>query len=153
MILPSTIVAFLGLGTQEFMLLLFIVFIPSVLFLIAFVFYILTLQSTLRLISIKNRKMPPNNVWLLLIPLFGLVWHFFVIRDMASSIHDEAIDKNIQLNEPKPAYDIGLAMCIVNCLIFVPGVFIAALILWILYWVKIAGYRNQLIQIVRPTYN
>jgi len=140
----STIIALLNIGTQEFILLFFVFFIPGVLFLIAFIFYILTLQSTLNSVSIKNRKMPPNHVWLLLIPFFGLVWHFFVIRDMASSIHDEAIDRNIQLNEPKPAYNIGLAMCIVSCLFFVRGAFIAALVLWILYWVKISGYKNQL---------
>jgi hypothetical protein len=141
----TTIIAFFNLGAQELILLFFITFIHGVLLLIACVFYILTLQSTLNSISINNRKMAPNQVWLLLIPIFGLVWHFFIIRDMASSIHDEAVNRNIQLNELKPAYNIGLAMCIVSCLFFVPGAFIATLVLWILYWVKISGYKNQLV--------
>lgn len=142
--------AFLNLGSTEFILLLVI---PFALFLIPFIFYLFSLQATLSTISIKNRKMPPSNVWLLLIPVFGLVWHFFVVKDLASSISDEAVDKNIRLHEPRPGYNIGLAMCILNCLIFIPGVSIAALVLWIMYWVKIAGYKNQLIQSIRPSYN
>lgn len=143
--LTFTQLAFLNLGTQEFILLLFAFLIPVVLLLIVGVFYLLTLQSTLNAISVKNRKMPSGQVWLLLIPLFGLFWHFIIIRDLASSIHNEAVDRNIRINEPRPGYNIGLAMCILNCLFFIPGAGIAALILWILFWVKIAGYKTQLI--------
>jgi|SRR5690606_31525500 len=145
-----SVLAFLNLGPAEIILVLVI---PFVLFIIPFIFYILTLQATLSAISIKNRRMPPSNVWLLLIPVFGLIWHFVVVKDLASSISDEAVDRNIRLDEPSPAYNIGLGMCILNCLIFIPLVGIAALVLWIMYWVKISGYRNQLLQSIRPTYN
>lgn len=93
--------------------------------------------------------MPSVNVWLLLIPIFGLVWHFIVINKLADSISAEATSKDIKITEPRPAYQIGLAMCILNCLFFIPGVNvltgIAGLVCWILYWVKITAYKNMLL--------
>lgn len=113
------------------------------------IFYLITLQSTLSNISIENRKMPPSNVWLLLIPLFGTIWHFIIVNNLADSIKAEANSKNVKLNETRPAYNIGLAMCILNCLFFIPFVNIltgiAGFVCWIIYWVKINSYNNMLI--------
>lgn len=133
-------------GTTEWIL----IFICLGLVLIPAIFYIVTLQSTFNTISAENRKMSSSNVWLLLVPLFGIVWHFIVVDNLATSINAEAKSKDIKIAEPRPAYNIGLAMCILNCLFFIPGVNFftgtAALICWILYWVKIAGYKNILIR-------
>ena len=126
---------------------IFIIIILGI-FLIPTIFYLITLQSTLEAISFENRKMPLSNVWLLLIPLFNLVWHFFVVNALADSIKAEAEAKNIRLDESRPGYDVGLAMCILHCCSVIPviGVFatIGGLICWIVYWVKIAGYKNTL---------
>lgn len=117
--------------------------------LIPTIFYLISLQSTLNAISIANRKMPSGNVWLLLIPLFGTVWHFIIVNNLADSIKAEANSKNIKITESRPAYNVGLAMCILNCLFFIPGLNIlsgiAGLICWILYWVKISSYKNLLL--------
>lgn len=117
--------------------------------LIPTIFYLISLQSTFNTISITNRKMPSGNVWLLLIPLFGTVWHFIIVNNLADSIKAEANSKNIEIAEPRPAYNVGLAMCILNCLFFIPGLNIltgiAGLICWILYWVKISSYKNLLL--------
>ncbi|MFT3701216.1 MAG: hypothetical protein QM802_02545 [Agriterribacter sp.] len=116
---------------------------------IPIIFYLITLQSTLSTISIENRKMPSGNVWLLLIPLFGTVWHFIVVNKLASSIKAEGDSLSIKLEEQKPGYNIGLAMCILNCLFIIPGVnvltSIAGLVCWIIYWVKISSYKNILL--------
>lgn len=116
--------------------------------LIPFIFYLVTLQSTLRIVSPENRKMPPSNVWLLLIPVFGLIWHFIVVSRMADSISAEAKAKGIPVSEPKPAYGFGLVMCILKCMLFLPILHfyagVAALVCWIIYWVKIAEYKNRL---------
>ena len=112
------------------------------------IFYLITLQSTLQTISSENRTMPPSNVWLLFIPLFGVIWHFIIINNMADSIKAEANSKNIKLDEARPGYNVGLAMCILNCLFFIPGLNIltgiAGLVCWIVYWVKINNYKNTL---------
>ena len=113
------------------------------------IFYLINLQSTFDTISVENRKMASRNVWLLLIPLFGTVWHFIIVKNLADSIKAEANSNNIKINELRPAYNIGMTMCILNCLFFIPGLNfftgIAGLICWILYWVKINSYKSILV--------
>ena len=132
-------------GGGEWILILMVMgllFIPKI-------FYLLTLQSTLSTISVQNRKMAPANVWLLLIPLFNLVWHFNVVKNLSESIKAEATEKNVSIGEPNPAYNLGLAMCILNCLFIIPVVgtvaAFAGFICWIIYWLKIAGYKKLLV--------
>ena len=73
----------LGLpGGMEFMF----VFMLLGVALIPLIFYLLLLQNTLRLISPENREMPAENVWLLLIPVFNLVWQFIVLDRLTHSI-------------------------------------------------------------------
>lgn len=126
----------------------FLIFIALGGILIPAIFYLMTLQSTLESVSKENRKMPSENVWLLLIPLFNLVWHFIVVKNLADSIKAEADSKGIMIAELKPAYNIGLAMCILSCLNFVPVLNfftgIAAMVCWIIYWVKISNYKKIL---------
>ena len=135
-------------GSSEWILIFFVLGGLSLFVLIPKIFYLLTLQSTLNNISPENRKMQPSNVWLLLIPLFSLIYHFYVIKYVAESIRAEADSMGRHLAEPMPAYHVGLAMCILNCLVVVPGVniltSIAGLVCWIVYWVKIADYKNIL---------
>ena|SRR5690242_14728159 len=78
------------------------------LFLIPAIFFLLTLQNTLRAISPENRRMPPSNVWLLFIPLFNLVWQFIVVDRISQSIGAECARLNIPVTDPKPTYSIGL---------------------------------------------
>lgn len=112
------------------------------------VFYFLTLQNCLKNVSPENRKMPPANVWLLFIPLFGTVYQFIVVGKIADSLAAEFQKRGINDPEPRPGYNIGLAYCI--C--FVAGVVpligglasLAGLVCWIIYWVKINNYKNQL---------
>lgn len=136
-------------GTSEWALISIVILLSIGLLLIPRIFYLITLQSAFNAVSEENRKMPSAHVWLLLIPLFGIVWHFIVIDKLAGSISAEANAKGIQIAEPRPAYNIGLAMCILNCMFFIPGLNvltgIAGLICWILYWVKITSYKNTLL--------
>jgi hypothetical protein len=136
-------------GGSEWVVILFIALLLVALILIPKIFYLITLQSTLKAISEENRKMPPNNVWLQLIPLFGIVWHFIIVKNMADSISAEANLKNIKIDEQKPAYNIGLAMCILNCFFIIPYLNIltgiASLICFILYWTKINSYKSKII--------
>ncbi len=48
--------------------------------LVPFVFYCLSLQKALNRCSPECRAMNPGMVWLMFIPLFNLVWHFFVVH-------------------------------------------------------------------------
>ena len=107
-------------------------------------FYCLTLQRTLDEISIENRKMPSGQVWLTLIPLFGLVWQFFIVNKMADSLKAEFAKRNIIAQEVRPGYTIGLAYCILFCLGIIPLMRIVGIVCWIKYWVKISKYKTML---------
>lgn len=134
------------MDSQESLMYMFIVIVCTLL--VAFIIYITTLQATLNEVSPENRKMPSGQVWLLLIPIFGAVWHFVVVARMAESLSCEFALRGITPDDPRPGYTIGLVMNIFLLGAFMPllGVLasIGGLIYWIIYWVKISGYKNQL---------
>ena len=117
--------------------------------LVPLIFYLLTLQRALSRCSVECRTLSPGLVWLLLIPLFSLVWHFIVVTRLAKSLHNEFANRNI-VAEPTPGQGIGLAMCILAAASVIPYVGgltgIAAFICWIIYWVKIANYSARLLE-------
>jgi hypothetical protein len=92
--------------------------------------------------------MPPGRVWLLLIPIFNLVWHFVVVLNLARSLGSELRSRNVPNADPEPAKALGLAMCILFVGSAIPKVgtvlWFAGLICWIVYWVKIEGYSRAL---------
>ena len=135
----ATGVSFVGI-----LVILLIVFAVS---LIPAIFYILTLQKSLNRCSPENRAMAPGMVWLLLIPLFNLVWHFFVVINIAKSLGAEFQKRGIA-EELEPGKKIGLIMCILACCGIVPllGILcsLGAFVCWIIYWIKIAGFSSKL---------
>ena len=119
-------------------------------FLIPAIFYLLTLQNTLKAIHPLNRMMQPGNVWLMFIPLFNLVWMFIMISRIADSIKNE-LNARGSITTDRPTYGVGLAWCI----LFLMGRFVstiqplgaplslAGLICWIIHWVKVNEYKKQ----------
>ena len=111
------------------------------------VFFILTQQRALSKCSPANQTMSPGLAWLQIIPLFGFVWQFFVVSAVANSLGNEFRTRGM-MEEDKPGYGVGLAMCITRICVIIPilGFFslIASLVLWIVYWVKIAGFSQKL---------
>lgn len=121
--------------------------IAFALFLVPAIFYLLTLQKALNRCSPESRAMQPGMVWLMFIPLFNLVWHFFVVINTAKSLGAE-FQKRGMAEEPAPGKTIGMVMCILACCGIIPllGILcsVGALVCWIMYWVKIAGYSAKL---------
>lgn len=112
------------------------------------IFYLLTLQRVMEKVSIENRTMAPGNAWLELIPIFNLVWQFFNVIHVSDSLKKEFDAKGIKISEDRPAYSIGITFCVLSCCSIIPflGILtgLASLICWIIFWVKISEYRNQL---------
>lgn len=106
--------------------------------LVTAVFYCLSLQKALNRCSPECRAMNPGMVWLLLIPLFNLVWQFIVVLNMAKSLAAEFRKRGIA-EDPNPGQTLGLVMCIANLVCGPVG-----LICWIIYWVKITGYSSRI---------
>lgn len=132
-----------------------IVFFAVIIALIPTIFYLLTLQNTLKAVSVQNQRMNPGQVWLMLIPLFGTVWHFIIVQRISESIKAEFEMRRLTPKEDRPAYSIGLAMCICACCGIIPFLGglagLAALVLWIIYWVRVADYKRQLEQFTQTS--
>jgi hypothetical protein len=133
-----------GLGTTE----LAVIAIVLLLFLVPYILYLVTLSSTIKLCANQNRSIEPGQVWLVLIPIFGLIWYFIMVGRIADTIAAECRQRNIPLDEQRPGYNVGLALCVLSCCGWIPvlGGFcsIAAFICWIIYWVRIYGYKTKL---------
>ena len=118
------------------------------LFLLPGIFYLLTLQRALERCSLRARTVSPGQVWLMLIPLFNLVWQFLLVNHIARSLRNEFVARGMPGSDPEPGKGIGLAMCILALTGIIPviGIFtsLAGLVCWIMYWVKIADYSRQL---------
>jgi hypothetical protein len=138
-----------NLGTTEILLILFVIGIG----LIPMIFFLITLQRAFQRVSPQNRTMEPGQVWMMLIPLFNIVWQFIVVSKMSESLAREFRERNIAV-EPEPGKTLGIAFCILGICSIIPilGILssLAALVCWIMYWVKISGYSNQL---AVPMYN
>lgn len=155
------------------------------LILLVAILYLLNLQNTLKAASPENRKMPPSNVWLLLIPIFNIYWQYVVVKNISATIEAEYASKGQVLDTPKPTYKLGMAMVVLTLINLVFSLFMmpetiasyssissgnieamsanaaaqsgnmglsmlsslvsfAGLILWIVYWVQTAGYKNKM---------
>ncbi|HET7395823.1 MAG TPA: hypothetical protein VFK12_05250 [Gammaproteobacteria bacterium] len=117
-----------------------------IIWLVIFILYLITLMNVFNAVSPANRKLEPGLVFLLLVPLFNLIWNFIVIGKLRDSLQAEYAARDLQGDGF--GYGIGLAMSIlfvcgiiplINLLVGIP-----ALICWIIFWVKMAGYRKTL---------
>ena len=124
-------------------------------FALPFVFYILSLQRALEKCAPVSRTLSPGSLWVLLVPLVGVIFHFLVVTGMAKSLGNEFRRRNAPNAEPEPGQSIGMAMCICTICGIIPvlGILasLASLVLWIMYWVKIEGYSRTLSELPDPT--
>jgi len=117
-------------------------------FIVVTIFFILTLSRALNKCSAAARTIQPGMLWLLLIPLVNLIWNFIVVLGMAKSLGNEFRARGVHNVEAEPGKSIGISMavCAVCAVIPVLGIVagLASLVLWIVYWVKIAECSRKL---------
>jgi len=94
----------------------------------------------------EHRKIPAGHVWLLLIPLFNLVWNFFVFPRVADSYKSYFnAQGRTEVGDCGRTVGLWYAICgavsIVPCINYIAGP--AALVLLIIYLVKIWSLRGQ----------
>ena len=127
------------------------------------IFYLLTLQKALNLVSPRNRLMEPGTVWFMLIPCFNIIWQFFIAIRVPDSLRNEFRDrdqddgsdygKSLALSQAilgivSAVISNGLKVAVPRmetvATIFTLMMSLLGLVLFIMFWVKIAGYSNQL---------
>lgn len=118
--------------------------------LIFYIFYLLTLSRTLELCHPQTRTMNPGEVWMVFIPLFGIVWHFIMIGRIADSLAVEFRNRNLPVEEQRPGYNTGLTALILMCCGMIPFIgiliVIVSFVFLIMYYNRIKSYKNRLEQ-------
>lgn len=116
--------------------------------LVAQILYLVTLQNTLKAVKPENREMEPGQVWLVFIPLFGIVWQFIMVTKIADSLKKEFNQRGIEAGEDRPGYNLGITYCSLYCAGILPLIgtvaSLAGLIVWIIYWTKMVEFKAKL---------
>ena len=118
--------------------------------LVALIYFLGILQNTLKKCAPVSRTMNPGKVWLVLIPLFGLIWQFYVVLNVADSLENEFARLGIPCRGLKATMAVGVGMCIGSSCVLVPVLWIRDLIeivtfvLWIAYWGRIVNHSRAL---------
>ncbi|MFC4158143.1 hypothetical protein [Chitinimonas lacunae] len=113
--------------------------------LVAMIFHALTLHRTMDAVSEINRPCPGALVWLTFFPLLGALWYLAYIILLSTAIQKDMALRGVQDNGQLPLA-IALVVCWVLSLVpFINAVsWMALLVIWIIYWVKMAEYRRRL---------
>jgi magnesium-transporting ATPase (P-type) len=111
------------------------------------VLYLKNLQDTLKEVSEHNRQVPPGNVWLMFIPLFNIIYPFILYPKISDSLRAEFEERGKPQNGDY-GRSLGITMPILGLCGIIPllGVLagIGNLVVWIIFWVKMAEFKNML---------
>jgi hypothetical protein len=106
------------------------------------------LSDALQRVPPTHRKMHPGQVWLLLIPLFNLIWMFFVYTRIPQSFKSH-FDSAGVTGMGDCGKGLGIATGILSLLGIVPVinliVALPGLIVFIIYLVKIGGLKKRIV--------
>ena len=75
--------------------------------------YLLTLHRALLRCRPENRTMAAAKVWLQLIPVFGLAWHFVNVRVVAESFENEYRSRGLSMHRPHQPLGISMGVCLI----------------------------------------
>jgi hypothetical protein len=75
--------------------------------------YLLTLHRALRRCAPENRTMDPAKVWLQLIPVLGLAWHFVNVRALGESLEKEYRSRGVSTARPHQSLGISMGVCLI----------------------------------------
>ncbi len=100
-------------------------------------------------VPVEHQRMSPGLVFLLLIPIFGIIWNFFVFLKIPESFQSYfASQGRTDVGDCGRSIGMWYAICgvcaLVPCVNYIAGP--AALVLFIIFLVKIWGLKAQIIQ-------
>ena len=121
-----------------------------IIYIVANIFFILSIQKTLRLIPKTQQNFPSWFCWLMLIPLVGFVFSWLMIPfGIPDAIQSNQAENPQGLAGGKRLFGLGLSTMIlmtISPFLSILGIltFVPMLVLWILYWVNIVSIRKML---------
>jgi len=115
---------------------------------IVMIFFCMSMYGAMNHVPADKQKFPGWLVWFFLIPLVGTVMQWimlpFGIPDSFKNVVGDNKDALVQI---KTIHGLGLAVVILMTMSFIPVLNIFAaiptVVLWIIYWVKVVGFKNQ----------
>jgi hypothetical protein len=159
---------FAAFSTTEILILAGVgVFVVALL--VVTVFFHITLMRAIQACAPRNRAMAPGLVWLNFVPCLNLVWQFVNVIQVGNSLQAEYRDRGMRSSDESFGKTLGLSYIILNyvasginvvgrtiaqksdeptlmiglaALVLVLG--LVQLVLWIMYWVKIAAFTREL---------
>jgi len=137
--------------------------------------YLLTLQRAMSRCSPRNRTMSPGLVWLQLIPVFGLYWHFKNVTELSRSLANEYHARGATVDEPHLALGYAMGLCLIigygimfiseaagrgssglatqdvsNLRLLGSLVALAGLVTTILYWMRVSRTSRRVVTLAPP---
>ncbi|MCH2225670.1 MAG: hypothetical protein MK066_12940 [Crocinitomicaceae bacterium] len=130
-------------------MLVIVIILAIGIYLAIYIPYILNIKNTLEQIRPSNRSVEPSNAWLLIIPLFQIIYQFIIYPKLSESIQRECESRNIN-KQGDYAKNLGVALSILslNGIVkyFMPGLGslmgLGSLVVFIIFWVKIYNFKD-----------
>lgn len=158
------------IAPEEAAVLLGFICVAVIVYFAVMIFFLLTLHKLLKKCRSRNRTMEPGLVWLNLIPCFQLVWQFITVNRIDETLRAEFRERGIGRRSDSYAKGVGIASCTMGIVANVAGnigsamdkanpqqgeqfhaidilswiLMVVTLILFVTYWIKMAGYSRQL---------
>ena len=111
-----------------------------------YVFYCLNIQRMLKEIGEERRAVPHQNIWLMFIPFFNIIYPFIFYPKVSESIAAEYEYRGMPSNGDHEK-GLGLALSILPLCGFIPFLniltSIGQLVVFIVYWSRISHHRRQ----------
>lgn len=130
--------AIAGMGFTTILLIVAAILVPMVL-------YFLTLQRVMNKLSPANKPFAGELIWIGIVPGIGPIWHLVYIAMLSNAIQKDYTAAGQTNNGAMP---IAIASIVAAVLCVIPLInliaIVAAFVLWIIYWVKMADYNRQL---------
>jgi hypothetical protein len=121
-----------------------LVFLLLILYFYMFYRYCKSYKFLLSAIDPKYKRMEPNFSYLLLIPVFNIIWQVILLFHVKGALARLQTEKILVKNIDGGFY-FGLAMVGSQVFFFVPDFQIlglASLVFWIICWAKVADAKN-----------
>lgn len=107
-----------------------------------------SLYSAMKKVPQEKRAFPAWFCWMFLVPFAGFVFEWIMLPFGIPKSFKQYLPKN-QAAQDKAGtlFGVGLAYVILVCLLFIPYINIlagiAALVLFIIYWVQVVSFKNK----------
>jgi cobalamin synthase len=125
-----------------------LVVVGGIVGLLALLFFCITLYTGMKKVPHEKRRFPAWFVWIFFVPVASIVFMWIMLPFGIPASFSKATEGNVEAeHKTKMLFGIGLAIVILISLswihVYAFGGMIAALVLFIIYWVLVAQFKRD----------